>query len=150
MTLRQQLYFYLLDDKYIGYCEYKSLPTYHMVTATNTPTKCNTKSSPHYETTITDHNLLQLPDFVQDDETLTTHDDTHAHNWIIINTFDYFHTIVFDIMMQWMQTTEHKTHPFYIGWTKDIYLGLKCTTPWEEVCNRLSVQHIQEYIAYIS
>ncbi len=118
------------------------------MTAQNTPIKANITIQDDCATQITDVDLLQIPQFHDDTETVTTNDD-QVNNWISVNTFDQFHTIMSDIVSTWITTTTNKSHPFYISWMKATYLGLNRTAPWDRLCSKLSIHNIVEYITII-
>lgn len=90
---------------------------------------------------ITDDDLLQIPKFHDDTETVTTNGD-QVNDWISVHTFNQFHTITSDIISTWITTTVNKSHPIYISWMKATYLGLNHTAPWDKVCTKLSITSI--------
>jgi hypothetical protein len=142
---------YLADNEYICYCTYINTEAISTISEYNTPVKRNMAPQHEYDLHISDEALLQLPHISQDDDTLTTqHNDEDPNNWIILQSFEHIHTIMTDIINEWINCSDNESHPFTIGWTKAKYFGLRRDSTWEQVSTKLSLTTIMDYIHCIN
>ncbi len=54
-----------------------------------------------------------------------------------------------DIIHEWTNNEENKSHSFTITWTKAKYFGLRRHSTWDKVSTILSLTTITDYINYI-